>query len=417
LPLCPEHRYNYSMREIFPLFNPLSYLACACQASIMLDVAVCAKVPLGEWKAGSPTHLHEFISCLSGQARVEAYVPYVAPDYSNGVASVHETNSRYRNPIFNMYHFSSKAQLALLGGRRDVVHWRLDLAQWLALLKLARGIKVAEINGPLLEEQALMRRMPGPVYWAAKRELIKNLRRFDRIVTVSDELKVLYQEAYGVPADRISVVYNGVNQHLFSVGRYREEAAALRERLGVGGKKVLGFVGGLRPWHGVQHVIRMMAGLKHRDAVLCIVGSGHELENLRSLADALGLRDRVIFIGAVPYLKVPPYVEMFDIALAPYPSQGVSNYFNPLKLFEYMAMQKPIVCGSTSWAYTFLGGDSGVIVDCEDTQRFAARVDELLENNSLAAFIASNAVRKALKNYTWEANVKAMLKAYEEAQN
>ncbi len=384
---------------------------------MMLDVAVCAKVPLGEWKAGSPTHLHEFISCLSAHARVDAYVPYVAPGYSNGVASVHQTNSRFGNPIINMYHFSSKAQMALIAGRRDVVHWRLDLAQELGLLRFARGIKVAEINGPLLEEQALMRRMPGPIYWAARRELVKNLRRFDRIVTVSDELKALYRDEYGVPEDKISVVYNGVNEHLFSAGLYREEAAALREKLGIGDKKVIGFVGGLRPWHGVQYAISTMALLEHKDAVLCIVGSGHELDRLKTLASALGLADRVIFVGAVPYLKVPPYIEMFDIALAPYPSKGVSNYFSPLKLFEYMAMQKPIVCGSTSWAYTFLGGDSGIIVDCEDTARFATRVDELLDNTGLGAFIASNAARKALKNYTWEANVKAMLKAYEDAQN
>lgn len=383
----------------------------------MLDVAVCAKVPLGEWKAGSPTHLHEFISCLSGHAQVEAFVPYVAPDYANGVADVHKTNSRFSNPILNMYHFASKAQLALLSGSRDVVHWRLDLAQELGLLKLAHGVKIAEVNGPLLEEQALMRRMPGPIYWAAKRELIKNLKRFDCIVTVSDELKALYRDAYGVPDGRISVVYNGVNQDLFSAGQYRQEAMALREELGIGDKKVLGFVGGLRPWHGVQHAIGMMSMLKHKDTVLCIVGSGHELDRLKAFASGLRLGERVIFVGAVPYLKVPPHIEMFDIALAPYPSTGVSNYFNPLKLFEYMAMQKPIVCGSTSWAYTFLGRDSGVVVDCEDTARFAARVDELLDNNGFAAFVASNAARKALKSYTWEANVKGMLKAYEEAQN
>ncbi len=108
---------------------------------------------------------------------------------------------------------------------------------------------------------------------------------------------------------------------------------------------------------------------------------------------------------------------MFDIALAPYPSGGVSNYFNPLKLFEYMAMEKPIVCGSTSWAMTFLGGDCGAIVDCEDHERFAARVDELLDNCYLSAFIASNAVKKALKYYTVGHNIGRMLEIYKTSQN
>jgi glycosyltransferase involved in cell wall biosynthesis len=383
----------------------------------MFDVAVCAKVPLGEWKAGSPTHLHEFLSCLSDHARVDAYVPYVAPDYSNGVAAIHETHSEYKNPILNMYHFSSKAQFALLGHRQDVVHWRLDLAQELGLLRLVKGTKVAEINGPLLEEQAHMRRMPGPIYWAAKAELIKNLKRFDHIVTVSKELKDLYEKEYFVPAEKLSVVHNGVNTGLFKAGRQRDYAEELRKRYGLVDKRIIGFVGGLRPWHGVQHAIRMMAELKHNDAVLLVVGSGHELENLRILAASLGLRDRVIFVGSVPYISVPQYIEMFDIAVAPYPSKGVSNFFNPLKLFEYMAMEKPIVCGNTSWALDFLGGDCGVIVDCEDAGLFAQRVDELLDDRSMAGFIATNASKKALKKYTWEENVRGMLAAYGRAQN
>lgn len=383
----------------------------------MLDVAVCAKVPLGEWKAGSPTHLHEFVSRLSDHASVDVYVPYVASGYQGEGPHIHETNSHFSNPVLNMYHFSSMAQLDLMGHKHDIVHWRLDLAQKLGLLRLAGGVKVAEINGPLLEEQVLMRSMPGPVYWAARREMIRNLRRFDHIVTVSDELKALYVMEYGVPAEKVSVVYNGVNPLLFREGKYRKNSEALRAKLGIADKKIIGFVGGLRPWHGVQHAISMMALLKNKDAVLVVVGSGHEMNSLKELSGSLGLGDRVIFIGAVPYLNVPEYIEMFDIALAPYPAKGVSNYFNPLKLFEYMAMRKPIVCGSTSWAMTFLGDSCGSIVDCEDHRIFAEKVDELLDNPDLASFIGGNAMKKALKSYTWDMNVKGMMDVYKSLQS
>lgn len=383
----------------------------------MLDVAVCAKVPLGEWKAGSPTHLHEFITDLSDKASVQAYVPYVAPGYSNHVVEIRETHSRHASPIVNMYDFSAKAQLAILKGRQDVVHWRLDLAQELVLLRAARGLKVAEVNGPLLEEQALMRKMPGPVYWAAKRELIGNLRRFDRITTVSEELKSLLCKEYGVPSCKVNVVYNGVNPSLFQAGHYMKEARAIKESLGIVDKKVLGFVGGLRPWHGVQYAIRMMAGVKHKDTVLCVVGNGHELDNLKDTVKSLGLSDRIFFIGAVPYMKVPAYIEAFDIALAPYPSKGVSNYFNPLKLFEYMAMRKPIVCGNTSWARAFIDVDCGAVIECEDSAKFASCVDLLLDDPQLSRSLASNAMKKALKDFTWEINVKRMMDIYERALN
>lgn len=384
-----------------------------------IDISVCAKVPLGEWKAGSPTHLHEFITGLSRHARVKAYVPYVTGNYSPEGLEIYETGSRYKNPVFNMFHFSTVAQMNILNGAQDIIHWRLDLAQELLLLPATRGKKICEVNGPLLEEQAQMRSMPGPVYWAARNELIRNLKKFDRIVVVSDELKELLTTAYGMPADRISVVYNGVNPELFSPGKFSKEANGIRQRLGVADKKVLGFVGGLRPWHGVQNAIRMMARLKNirSDTMLCVIGSGHEFEKICSGVREMGLEDCVRMIGAVPYAEVPKYVEMFDIALAPYPMKGVSNYFNPLKLFEYMAMEKPVICGCTSWAGRFLSNDRGVIIDCEDPVTFASTVCTLLDDPDKSRSIARNARNSAVKDFTWESNIERMMQVYSSLQN
>lgn len=381
-----------------------------------MDVTVCAKVPLGEWKAGSPTHLHEFLSGLSSRASVTAFVPYVADGYANRRIDIRQTNSRFTSPVINMFHFSSMAQAGLLRTRQDIVHWRLDLAQELAMLRIIRGKKVCEVNGPLLEEQAQMRRMSMPVYETARRQLARNLRRFDHVIVVSDELKELLSGWYGVPAGRITVVYNGVNPGLFKAGKYSEEAAAIRQGFGWEDKFVLGFVGGLRPWHGVQHAIRMMSRLKsiRDDVVLCIVGSGHEMNSIKAGLAENGLEDRVKLVGSVPYTDVPKYVEMFDVALAPYPYKGVSNYFNPLKLFEYMAMKKPVICGATSWAKRFLGNDTGVIVDCEDPVTFASAVSGLLDDEAARERMSQNAMSRALSDFTWERNVKTINEVYEE---
>ncbi len=200
----------------------------------MLDVAVCAKVPLGEWKAGAPRIYMISYRASPTLPSVDAYVPYVAPGYTGEGPHIHQTHSQYANHVLNMYHFSSRAQLALLGSKHDIVHWRLDLAQELRLLGLSGGIKIAEINGPLLEEQALIRRMPGLVYRAAKWELIENLRRFDRIVTASDELKTLYNKEYGVPAENIDVVYNGVNHRIIQGRPISKRGGGAEEEAGHG---------------------------------------------------------------------------------------------------------------------------------------------------------------------------------------
>ncbi len=128
--------------------------------------------------------------------------------------------------------------------------------------------------------------------------------------------------ASGVDRRKITVVPNGVD-----LARYAARPARVDP-----GSITLGFVGFVRPWHGLDGVIEGMAG-GPANVRLVVVGDGPAVPHLVAQSNRLGLADRVRFTGLVQPHDVPSVVAGFDIALQP----SATAYASPLKIFDYMA--------------------------------------------------------------------------------
>jgi len=103
---------------------------------------------------------------------------------------------------------------------------------------------------------------------------------------------------------------------------------------------VLGFVGFVRAWHGLDRVIEGVAAAPDGEALrLVVVGDGPARPELEALAARLGIAGRVRFTGLVQPGDVPAVVTGFDIALQP----SATPYASPLKIFDYMAAGCAIV--------------------------------------------------------------------------
>lgn len=81
--------------------------------------------------------------------------------------------------------------------------------------------------------------------------------------------------------------------------------------------------------------------LEKRDVFLVIVGLGGDCENLQKRAAALGISDKVRFLGRVPYLSIPDYINIADVELSPLP--GNQHWSPPYKALEAMACAKPVI--------------------------------------------------------------------------
>jgi glycosyltransferase involved in cell wall biosynthesis len=290
-----------------------------------------------------------------------------------------------------------RVRLACRRFRPDLIYERYNL-YYLAGTLVARrkGIPLfLEVNSPLVEERARHGGLglPRLARWAERFVW----RSADRVLAVTGVLKAMIA-ATGVPAQRIEVVPNGIDPARF---------AALPQRPAAPDKVVLGFVGFVREWHGLDTVIAAMAADTATLLELVVVGDGPAVPALRQQAAALGVADRVQIVGLVAHEAIPGLVAGFDIALQP----RVVAYASPLKLFEYMAAGKAIVApDQPNIREVLVDGETALLFDpaASDTMWTAIRrlvADPLLRRGLGAAASAEIARR----GYTWRANAERVV--------
>jgi len=218
-------------------------------------------------------------------------------------------------------------------------------------------------------------------------------RAATRVVAVTGVLKSMIA-ASGVPAQRIEVVPNGIDPAAF---------ADLPVRPASADPLVLGFVGFVRDWHGLDAVIAAMAshgGTPRLDLV--VVGDGPARAALEQQAAAAGIGHRVRFTGIAPHEAVPALVAGFDIALQP---RAVA-YASPLKIFDYMAAGRAIIAPDQPNIREILTHEAtALLFDPADPAELWQAVVRLADDPVLRARLGK-AARAEIdrRGYTWAGN-------------
>ncbi|HKF41568.1 MAG TPA: glycosyltransferase family 4 protein [Thermoanaerobaculia bacterium] len=260
-----------------------------------------------------------------------------------------------------------------------------------------------ELNAPLsLEQTAYRHGALGDLAAEAERW---TLSKADAVLAVSAPLAD-HVASLGTPVERIHVLPNGVDPSIFHPG---PPDPATRSRWGLDGGPVLGFVGGFRPWHGVEFLPPLFEKLarRHEGLQLVIVGNGPLKSATFSEISKLGLASRTVLTGAIPQGEIPPLLREFAAALAPYPRPEHPFYFSPLKLFEYMACGAPVVASAIGQiAEVVQDGKTGFLCPPGDLDAFEAACNGLLSDPSLRRSVGEAAAREVAQHYTWDANAR-----------
>jgi len=275
----------------------------------------------------------------------------------------------------------------------DLIYERYNL-YYLAGTWVARGTGAKlflEVNSPLVEErtrfgQLRLRRLAG----ALERYV---WRSASKVLVVTGVLQQMVAAA-GVPQTRIEVVPNGIDPSQF---------AALPAREAGDGPLVLGFVGFVRDWHGLDAVIAAMAAEPGGpDLRLVVVGDGPARVALEQQAASLGVADRTTFTGLQPREAIPKLVAGFDIALQPL----VVSYASPLKIFEYMAAGRAIVAPDQPNIREVLrDGETAVLFDPSEPGAMWRAIRRLTTDAALRRRLGEAARAEiARRDYTWRGN-------------
>jgi glycosyltransferase involved in cell wall biosynthesis len=262
-----------------------------------------------------------------------------------------------------------------------------------------------EVNAPLYEER---RRFGGLALPLLARWSEQHVWRSADLVLPVTEVLAGRVTAAGVPRERIHVIPNGINEQAFARLPDRESA---KRRLGLAQRFVLGFVGFMRDWHGLDRVLRFMKGQSRADLHALFVGDGPDRARLERIAVELGLASRLTITGVLQREDVPAAIAAFDVALQP----AVVDYASPLKLFEYLYVGLPIVAPDSANIREILSdGDNGLLFDPDREDSFGSALGRLLENEDLRRRLAARATETVrLRDLTWTGNARRVTRLAE----
>jgi glycosyltransferase involved in cell wall biosynthesis len=276
-------------------------------------------------------------------------------------------------------------------------------------VSLARKLNVPlllELNAALALEQASYRA-------SGLRDLATQAERWllsqaDAVLAVSTLLRD-HVLSMGVSPSRIHVLPNGVDPALFHPG---PPDPRVRARWGLGDGPTVGFVGGLRPWHGVRVLPLLLGRLveRHRDLRMVIAGDGPLRGELECDLRNKGLLQNAVFTLSLPQEKVAELILHFDVALAPYSRLDHAFYFSPLKLFEYMACGVPVVAAAVGQIAEVVRNDeTGLLYPPDDIDALVAACDQLLTDPGRRQRLGQAAGKEIHERYTWNHNAERVV--------
>lgn len=264
-------------------------------------------------------------------------------------------------------------------------------------------------------------------------------RRAARIVTVTQGFKDDLCRR-GVPAEKVSVIPNGAELEFWdpektgstesveaAVDAWRASCGSaataerelsdtdLRQRLGLSGRFVVLYLGAHGISQGLDLVLRSAVDA-HEDVMFLFVGEGAQKEALQRQATDAGL-DNTVFLDAVSKTVAREYYALADACLVPLRDLEVFDTFIPSKLFEIMAMARPIVGRLGGEVATILQeSGAGTVVVGDDVASLREAIDGLRTNPEQAAAMGARGRQFVATRYSRADLATRYLELFEEVE-
>jgi glycosyltransferase involved in cell wall biosynthesis len=299
------------------------------------------------------------------------------------------------------------------GGRPDFIYERYGLFGWSGL-ELARRWNVPlilEVNAPIAQEQEGYERFV--LMQMADRVEKEILCGAGAVIAVSGVVGD-WALSRGVARERLHVIPNAISKARFE---RPGDGVRVRERFGLAGSRIIGFVGSFQPWQDTACLVRAFERVRprHPGIHLLLVGYGPLRDELSQYVAGRKLEGCVTFAGSAPHAEIPDYLAAMDVVVAPYPRWKGSFHGSPMKLFEYMASGRPIVAAALGQIGEILEhGRTGLLYEPGDEEGLAGMMERMLADPAAAATMARAARVKALRDHSWDAVASRVLKMVEE---
>jgi glycosyltransferase involved in cell wall biosynthesis len=299
----------------------------------------------------------------------------------------------------------ARAARAQLRDRVDWVYERAAVFQRLGSTFQSQDCPwILEVNAPLSWESRAERRSIALSGLARSMET-GSYRRSDVVVTISHALKEIVVRQAGLSPEKVLVIPNGVDSGYFDPQRH----APVRLFEG----PTIVFAGWLVPWQGIGLLIDAVTQASAHGIQwnLVVLGDGPCRVLWEEHAAAAGLQSRVRFLGHLPRNQVPAYLAGGDLGfVGPLPMKLGLLYHSPLKLYEYMAMGKPVLAASYPEAReTITPGETGFLFEPGDLPSLVQALAEARAAEKSLVELGWAGRKEVLARHTWQHRVGAIV--------
>lgn len=256
---------------------------------------------------------------------------------------------------------------------------------------------VAHLNVRMIYE---IHDIPATPIQRAMEDRLTRRANFCRLVSISDALREEYLRLFPHLDPELAVTCRD-GADLPAVGVTAQELG------GRAGVVQVGYTGHLYRGRGVEVILQLALDLPDVDFHI-VGGEPTDVVEWRSRSTAENLH----FHGHVPHAQVDAYLAAFDIVLAPYQASiqvaggrgDISRWLSPMKLFEYMAHGKAIVCSGLPVLREILDdGETALLVGPTDQAGWCSAVARLVRDRELRARLGRSARESIERRYTWDA--------------
>ncbi|TKX72881.1 glycosyltransferase [Halorubrum sp. GN11_10-6_MGM] len=246
----------------------------------------------------------------------------------------------------------------------------------------------------------------------AQRRVMKNATKdaFCGLVTIGENLKDNFVEA-GVPEEKVLVLQDGVDLDQFAD---RISKGKARSELGLpADQQLVVYVGSLHEDKGIRHSLQVASRLPNVRFQF-VGGDEDDVDTWSKTAADIGA-DNTHFSGYVPNREVPKYLAAADVLLMPYKTDHDVRLMDlkstsPLKLFEYMAAERPIVSSDIpAISRTLTHEETGLLAEPNDVDELVSYVTRVFRDEEFATKLAQNA-RNEVPKYSWQSRCETMIK-------
>jgi glycosyltransferase involved in cell wall biosynthesis len=201
--------------------------------------------------------------------------------------------------------------------------------------------------------------------------------------------------------DKIAVITNAAN-----VRKIEVPAVQLRSALGIPQESlVCGFIGSFHYWHDAKALLSIAEKLliKHPNLSFIFIGQGGaSAADIRKEFSEQPWSERGVFIDHVQHHQIQNYINIFDIALAPYARQPLF-YYSPVKIFEYMAYGIALVTVPLGQIKEIVQDrENGLFYDPDKENDLAEKIKELVNNPEMRIRLGARAKELIASTHTWD---------------